>query len=577
MVKNVSKNSTVWAKKAPYLSVIISVFLAAALLRWNLAREAEAFKSEFIRQNLSALAAGDVLALTPRLEALSSSYHWQCLEGENRGEIFFSRKIGACGNGLLQKEVDFGLVGNRDLRIKATVAVPKNLLLFASFLILGQLLLLVFIARSGRMVERMEHNQFLEKERAENAMNRSLAAMTAMLAHDARRPLSISRLTLDLLRESSDLKSMQTLATKYISELDLAVNHIDGLIADVMEMANHSQNILKVPLELASVIDSSLKQSLRVHPGVRVKFNFDLRHHHLLTGHRQKLERVLTNIIVNALESITQAAEIWFSSHESNGFIYFSIKNSGSLIPEESLPRLFEMFFTQGKEGGTGLGLAIAKKIIQRHGGDIWCQSEKNTNFPYGFVEFTMTLPLASPLIPRQHISLNHVADVSSFESVASSVKPTLKPSLNNRPFKIAIIDDSIIVQDAWIAKLGDEVEILCFDNPQEFLRAVHQNSDLLERLNLVVTDYYFDHCDTTGVEVSLAIKARHKNLPVVLSSDRDPLSFKEKPLSVDGIIGKQPLSMSKLLKYGEPDFLSAAHDPCDERVHPGVQRHYQE
>ncbi len=76
------------------------------------------------------------------------------------------------------------------------------------------------------------------------------------------------------------------------------------------------------------------------------------------------------------------------------------LANSGSYIPPESLEKLFDSFFTSGKKGGTGLGLAIAKKIVELHGGKIYCVSEKSEIFPTGMVEFVFTLPLSQTVAP---------------------------------------------------------------------------------------------------------------------------------------------------------------------------------
>lgn len=75
-----------------------------------------------------------------------------------------------------------------------------------------------------------------------------------------------------------------------------------------------------------------------------------------------------------------------------------SIKDSGSGISEEMLPRLFTKFSTDRERGGTGLGLFIAKNIIEAHGGKIWAvnnnQDGDGTGGGGGGATFTFTLPL---------------------------------------------------------------------------------------------------------------------------------------------------------------------------------------
>ncbi|MHA0111243.1 sensor histidine kinase, partial [Klebsiella pneumoniae] len=78
--------------------------------------------------------------------------------------------------------------------------------------------------------------------------------------------------------------------------------------------------------------------------------------------HVQKVGRVFSNIVGNAVQAMRQKGRIWFRTRERDGLIEFCVGNAGSVIPAESLSKLFEAFFTSGKKGGTGLGLAIAQK-----------------------------------------------------------------------------------------------------------------------------------------------------------------------------------------------------------------------
>ena len=66
--------------------------------------------------------------------------------------------------------------------------------------------------------------------------------------------------------------------------------------------------------------------------------------------------------------------------HELTGVVV-QVRDAGAGISSESLPRVFEPFFTTGKRHGTGLGLAICKNIVERHRGDIyrWPESYAST------------------------------------------------------------------------------------------------------------------------------------------------------------------------------------------------------
>ncbi len=68
------------------------------------------------------------------------------------------------------------------------------------------------------------------------------------------------------------------------------------------------------------------------------------------------------------------------NNNNDNDEILVSIKDTGTGIHPEILPKLFTKFATKSMTGGTGLGLFISKKIIQMHGGKIWATTTNNNN-----------------------------------------------------------------------------------------------------------------------------------------------------------------------------------------------------
>ena len=94
---------------------------------------------------------------------------------------------------------------------------------------------------------------------------------------------------------------------------------------------------------------------------------------------RRQIQQVLVNLIQNAIEAIEhQGCVKIFSrrSQEGDGII-LGVSDDGRGIPGDSLPRVFEPFYTT-KEQGTGLGLSICYGIVERHKGKIWAESPGN-------------------------------------------------------------------------------------------------------------------------------------------------------------------------------------------------------
>jgi len=86
-----------------------------------------------------------------------------------------------------------------------------------------------------------------------------------------------------------------------------------------------------------------------------------------------------------------------------DGVVCISVQDNGTGIPAAHLPRLFDPFFTYGKEGGTGLGLSVSYGIIQRYGGAIEVESEQGES-----TTFTITLPVREPAVRTEHHQQDH-------------------------------------------------------------------------------------------------------------------------------------------------------------------------
>lgn len=91
----------------------------------------------------------------------------------------------------------------------------------------------------------------------------------------------------------------------------------------------------------------------------------------------EQVERVVVNIIFNAVQAMPEGGSITVSTaFQTEGeFVKIAISDTGSGIPPENLPHLFDPFYST-RPKGTGLGLAIAHEIIQAHGGHIEVESE---------------------------------------------------------------------------------------------------------------------------------------------------------------------------------------------------------
>ena len=110
-----------------------------------------------------------------------------------------------------------------------------------------------------------------------------------------------------------------------------------------------------------------------------------------INGDAGRLDQVLSNLVANALDHTPEDGEIHLLAAGSEDGVKIEVSDTGSGIPDEDLPLIFDRFWRgEGRrQNGSGLGLAIAKHLVQAHGGEISVESQLDEG-----TTFTITLPL---------------------------------------------------------------------------------------------------------------------------------------------------------------------------------------
>lgn len=170
------------------------------------------------------------------------------------------------------------------------------------------------------------------------------------------------------------------------------------LVNDLLDLARIESGHVELKTDDLD-IEVFLKKLTRKFSALTKERNIDL---HILGDIRgivvpadeDRMEQVFTNLIDNAIRHTPNGGAVELTANEKKDMVNLHIHDTGSGIPKEDLPFVFERFYkankarTRGKEGGTGLGLAIARNIVQAHGGTI----SVNSNFGEG-TTFTIQLP----------------------------------------------------------------------------------------------------------------------------------------------------------------------------------------
>ena len=218
--------------------------------------------------------------------------------------------------------------------------------------------------------------------------------LIAYLAHDLKTPLTSVIGYLELLEEAPDMPVEQRARYTHIAR-DKALR-LECLINDFFEITRYNIHEILLEWERIDLQYLLIQMKEEFYPLLHEKGNqLDIQVPEDLTvmADREKLARVVNNILKNAVAYSYPNTRITISAEVKEPWTVISVSNEGRTIPAQRLDRIFEKFYRLDEarathSGGAGLGLAIAKEIITAHGGTISAVSAHEVT------TFTVLLPL---------------------------------------------------------------------------------------------------------------------------------------------------------------------------------------
>jgi len=265
-----------------------------------------------------------------------------------------------------------------------------TLLVVAVIACLLALIILFVVRQNLRKTKKLNlqiSSQNIKLKTALEALEQSRADNTHMLkvvAHDLRSPISGIYSLSELMMEEDYISESHKEMLKLIKE---SSKDSLKLVNEVLQMQFKTKVLDKTPVELADLVQRCVSL-LRCSADAKAQtINLQLQQITLLAN-GEKLWRVMSNLITNAIKFSPRKAIIEIGIEKSEGHVQISVADEGIGIPVEIEDKIFEMF-TEAKRPGTageepfGLGLAISKQIVEAHGGKIWFErkADKGTVF----------------------------------------------------------------------------------------------------------------------------------------------------------------------------------------------------
>lgn len=228
------------------------------------------------------------------------------------------------------------------------------------------------------------------------AANRAKSEFLANMSHELRTPLN-SIIGFTEVLEDQLFGTLNEKQLEYLKDIEASARHLLDLINDILDLSKIEEG--KTELELSrfglrnltdSVILMFKEKAIKHGISLEVELEEDME----IEADERRIKQVLLNLVSNAIKFTPDGGSVNVSARkivrEGKGFVEFLVSDTGIGIKKEDMERLFQPFSQlespyNKKYEGTGLGLALSKRLVEMHGGDIWCESEFGKGSRFGF------------------------------------------------------------------------------------------------------------------------------------------------------------------------------------------------
>jgi PAS domain S-box-containing protein len=321
--------------------------------------------------------------------------------------------------------------------------------------------------------DRVERDKLLESLRE---ASRAKDEFLAMLGHELRNPLSPIVTALQLMRMRGDMATEREQAI-----IRRQVDHMVRLVDDLLDISRITRGKFELKREQADigvVLAKAVEQTSLLLEQRNHRLEMDIEPNLRCECDPVRLAQVVANLLTNAARYTRAGGDIrLMARRETPGELVIRVRDNGSGIPPEMMPRLFEPFYQAPRtmdrtEGGLGIGLALVRSIVELHGGKVEGFSEGRDRGS----EFVVRLPwIVHGARAAQHTGASAGAAVSPGK-------------------RVLLVDDNRDAADTlgeFLRASGHEVTI-CHDAPEalELLADANPEVAILD-IGLPVMDGY--------------------------------------------------------------------------------------
>ena len=365
-----------------------------------------------------------------------------------------------------------------------------------------------------RIVIKEKRAAYLEKV---DAMRDDFLANTS---HELRTPLN----GIIGIAESMQESVFKDAPDKIASDLNLIATSGKRLadlvnsILDFSKLKSHEIKLHQKPIDPHAIVDVVMQINKHAKAGKSIQLINNIpEEFEAVYADEHRLHQILHNLIGNAIK-FTEKGKVTSNAVVKDGFIEFSITDTGIGIPANKLQSVFASFeqidsSMERAYGGTGLGLSITKSLVELHGGKIWIESKEGEGSTAFF-----TLPVSSEKATTTAKTTNMPQERVIPQRSVELIKPVFTTATTKR---ILVVDDEEINKQVIVRYLADEdMELVLVDSGALALEAIKK-----QVFDMVLLDVMMPKMN--GYEVCQEIRKQYlpSDLPIIMLTAKNQVN----------------------------------------------------
>ncbi|MBE0571459.1 MAG: response regulator [Ignavibacteriaceae bacterium] len=415
-----------------------------------------------------------------------------------------------------------GYWNEKGASIKIIILPPwwrTNLAYFIYFLLIGSMVYFIWKAQLRRIKNKQEYEMSRFEAQKLHEVDELKSRFFANISHEFRTPL-----TLILGPAKNVLESTQEPKTKQnVSLIKRNAGRLLGLVnqlLDISKLESGNMKLQTTPMNVIPLLKRLVLSFSSYAERKRIKLKFSFEENEIMVYlDKEKFEKIITNILSNALKFTPESGSVEVIAHRSKRSINIKITDTGIGIPADRIEKIFDRFYqvdgshTREHEG-TGIGLSLTKELVELHKGKIEVESE-----PGKGSTFTVNLLLGKDHLRSEEIykpdeEKEYEKEISETEEEEESEPEGIRAGLiekDSLPL-LLIVEDNTDVRIYIKENLKIDYRILeAVDGEDGWEKSVEQIPDL------IVSDVMMPKMDGFKLCEKLKTDERTSHIPVIL------------------------------------------------------------